>query len=86
MTLANALRPIPDPIASEILFIGMPKCLECLNEPLCVICVADTFHVPTIRTMFAVLLAPAIQHFLHRFHLDLNEQEVERPRKSDRTD
>jgi hypothetical protein len=26
-------------------------------------------------TMFAVLLAPALQHFLHRFHLDLSEQE-----------
>jgi hypothetical protein len=37
-------------------------------------------------TMFAVLLAPALQHFLHRFHLDLSEQEVEKPRKSDKTD
>ena len=26
-------------------------------------------------TMCAVLLAPALQHFLHRFHLDLSEQE-----------
>jgi len=26
-------------------------------------------------TIFAVLLAPALQHFLHRFHLDLSEQE-----------
>jgi hypothetical protein len=27
-------------------------------------------------TMVAVLLAPAVQHFLHRFHLELNEQNV----------
>ena len=26
-------------------------------------------------TMVAVLLAPAVHHFLHRFHLDLNETE-----------
>ena len=26
-------------------------------------------------TMVAVLLAPALQHFLHRFHLELSEQE-----------
>ena len=26
-------------------------------------------------TMVAVLLAPALHHFLQRFHLDLNEQE-----------
>jgi hypothetical protein len=26
-------------------------------------------------TMVAVLLAPALHHFLHRFHLDLNENE-----------
>lgn len=26
-------------------------------------------------TMVAVLLAPAVRHFLHRFHLDLNEYE-----------
>jgi hypothetical protein len=33
-------------------------------------------------TMVAVLLAPALHHFLHRFHLDLSEQEsrkAERP-------
>jgi hypothetical protein len=33
-------------------------------------------------TMFAVLLAPALQHFLHRFHLDLNEQESRRARNN----
>ena len=32
-------------------------------------------------TMVAVLLAPALHHFLHRFHLDLSEQES---RKADR--
>jgi len=26
-------------------------------------------------TMVAVLVAPALHHFLHRFHLDMNEQE-----------
>ena len=26
-------------------------------------------------TMVAVLLAPAVHHFLHRFHLDLDEEE-----------
>jgi hypothetical protein len=31
-------------------------------------------------TMFAVLLAPALQHFLHRFHLDLGEEESQRLR------
>jgi hypothetical protein len=31
-------------------------------------------------TMFAVLLAPALQHFLHRFHLDLSERESQRLR------
>jgi hypothetical protein len=29
-------------------------------------------------TMVAVLLAPALNHFLHRFHLDLSEQEAHR--------
>ena len=29
-------------------------------------------------TMVAVLLAPAVQHFLHRFHLELDEQRGER--------
>ena len=29
-------------------------------------------------TMVAVLLAPAVQHFLHRFHLELSEQESRR--------
>ena len=37
-------------------------------------------------TMFAVLLAPALQHFLHRFHLDLNEQEGGKPGRSEKTD
>jgi hypothetical protein len=37
-------------------------------------------------TMFAVLLAPALQHFLHRFHLDLSDQEAKRPPSSDRPD
>jgi hypothetical protein len=31
-------------------------------------------------TMVAVLLAPAVQHFLHRFHLELNERESQRAR------
>ena len=30
-------------------------------------------------TMVAVLLAPALHHFLHRFHLDLKERESQRP-------
>jgi len=37
-------------------------------------------------TMVAVLLAPALHHFLHRFHLDLREQEsrkAERPQPPD---
>jgi len=29
-------------------------------------------------TMVAVLLAPALHHFLHRFHLDLRERESQR--------
>jgi hypothetical protein len=29
-------------------------------------------------TMVAVLLAPALHHFLHRFHLDLREGESHR--------
>ena len=29
-------------------------------------------------TMVAVLLAPAVQHFLHRFHLELDEQRDDR--------
>ena len=29
-------------------------------------------------TMVAVLLAPALHHFLHRFHLDLSEQESQK--------
>jgi hypothetical protein len=29
-------------------------------------------------TMVAVLLAPALHHFLHRFHLDLNQHESQR--------
>jgi hypothetical protein len=29
-------------------------------------------------TMVAVLLAPAVQHFLHRFHLELDEHREER--------
>ena len=29
-------------------------------------------------TVVAVLLAPALHHFLHRFHLDLSEQESRR--------
>jgi hypothetical protein len=37
-------------------------------------------------TMFAVLLAPALQHFLHRFHLDLSDQEAKKPPSSDRPD
>jgi hypothetical protein len=31
-------------------------------------------------TMVAVLLAPALHHFLHRFHLDLREQESRKAR------
>lgn len=36
-------------------------------------------------TMVAVLLAPALHHFLHRFHLDLSEQgqKAERPPQPD---
>jgi uncharacterized membrane protein len=33
-------------------------------------------------TMVAVLLAPAVHHFLHRFHLDLSEEESRRPERS----
>jgi hypothetical protein len=29
-------------------------------------------------TMVAVLLAPGVQHLLHRFHLDLDEQDTDR--------
>ena len=29
-------------------------------------------------TMVAVLLAPGVQHLLHRFHLDLDEQDADR--------
>lgn len=39
-------------------------------------------------TMVAVLLAPAVHHFLHRFHLDLSEEESrrrQRPNDSSRT-
>jgi hypothetical protein len=39
-------------------------------------------------TMVAVLLAPALHHFLHRFHLDLSEQEsrtAQRPDDPSRT-
>ena len=32
-------------------------------------------------TMVAVLLAPAVHHFLHRFHLDLSEEESRRPQR-----
>jgi hypothetical protein len=37
-------------------------------------------------TMVAVLLAPALQHFLHRFHLDLEAQRSARPRASQPAD
>ena len=37
-------------------------------------------------TMVAVLLAPALHHFLHRFHLDLSEQESQPARRSQRPD
>jgi len=30
-------------------------------------------------TMVAIVLAPALQHFLHRFHLELSEQESRKP-------
>jgi hypothetical protein len=33
-------------------------------------------------TMVAVLLAPALHHFLHRFHLELSQQESGRTHKS----
>jgi hypothetical protein len=32
-------------------------------------------------TMVAVLLAPALHHLLHRFHLDLKEHESHRPNR-----
>jgi hypothetical protein len=31
-------------------------------------------------TMVALLLAPALHHFLHRFHLELSDQDAEEPR------
>lgn len=37
-------------------------------------------------TMVAVLLAPALHHFLHRFHLDLEAQRGATPRGSHRSD
>jgi hypothetical protein len=37
-------------------------------------------------TMVAVLLAPALHHFLHRFHLDLSEQESRSARRPQRPD
>lgn len=36
-------------------------------------------------TMVAVLLAPALQHFLHRFHLELSERESRRGQESARS-
>jgi hypothetical protein len=33
-------------------------------------------------TMVAVLLAPAVHHFLHRFHLDLDEEESRKRRQA----
>jgi len=38
-------------------------------------------------TMVAVLLAPAVHHFLHRFHLELEEERQERsnPRPGERS-
>jgi hypothetical protein len=34
-------------------------------------------------TMVAVLLAPALHHFLHRFHIEFDERERARRRKTD---
>ena len=33
-------------------------------------------------TMVALLLAPALHHFLHRFHLELSEQDSDEPRRA----
>jgi len=37
-------------------------------------------------SMVAVLLAPALQHFMHRFHLELSEQQEARRVRVDRVD
>lgn len=37
-------------------------------------------------TMVAVLLAPALHHFLHRFHLDLSEEESRKAQRPQRPD
>jgi fumarate reductase subunit D len=43
--------------------------------------VYSLFSAVFFLTMVAVLLAPAVQHFLHRFHLELDERrEAERRR------
>jgi hypothetical protein len=34
-------------------------------------------------TIVAVLLAPAFHHFLHRFHLDLNEEAARKSKRPD---
>jgi hypothetical protein len=38
--------------------------------------VYSLFSAVFFLTMVAVLLAPAVQHFLHRFHLELDESRV----------
>ena len=40
--------------------------------------VYSLFSAVFFLTMVAVLLAPALHHFLHRFHLDLDEQRARR--------
>ena len=42
--------------------------------------VYSLFSAVFFLTMVAVLLAPAVQHFLHRFHLELDERREARQR------
>jgi hypothetical protein len=47
--------------------------------------VYSLFSAVFFLTMVAVLLAPAVQHFLHRFHLELNEnRDTDGPAKAKR--
>jgi len=67
---------------AAMILTGMGPVDRVVSSPAKVFAIVySVFSAVFFLTMVAVLLAPAVQHFLHRFHLELDERREARQRR-----
>ena len=67
---------------AAMILTGMGPVDRVVSSPAKVFAIVySVFSAVFFLTMVAVLLAPAVQHFLHRFHLELDERREARQKR-----